>query len=54
MFGRLIDRLCIQTLAPAEKTAVARFKDIVIQDGSSFALSSCLSRQGGALSRFIA
>jgi hypothetical protein len=42
MFGRLIDRLSIQTLAPAEKTAVARFKDIVIQDGSSFALKKQL------------
>ena len=42
MFGRLIDRLCIQTLAPVEKIAVARFKDIVIQDGSSFALKKQL------------
>ena len=42
MFGRLIDRLTVQTLAPAEKTAVARFKDIVIQDGSSFALKKQL------------
>lgn len=42
MFGRLIDRLSIQTLAPVEKTAVARFKDIVIQDGSSFALKKQL------------
>jgi len=42
MFGQLIDRLTIQTLAPQEKTAVARFKDIVIQDGSSFALKKQL------------
>jgi hypothetical protein len=42
MFGRLIERLCIQTLAPEGKTAVSRFKDIVIQDGSSFALKNKL------------
>jgi len=42
MCGQLIDRLTIQTLAPQDKTAVARFKDIVIQDGSSFALKKQL------------
>ena len=42
MFGRLIERLCIQTLAPEGHTAVSRFKDIVIQDGSSFALKKKL------------
>ena len=42
MFGRLIERLCIQTLAPEGRTAVSRFKDIVIQDGSSFALKKKL------------
>jgi hypothetical protein len=38
MFDRLIARLRIQTLAPEGHAAVSRFKDIVIQDGSSFAL----------------
>ena len=38
MFDRLLERLCIQTLAPEGKAAVSRFQDIVIQDGSSFAL----------------
>lgn len=38
MFARLVKRLRIQTLTPEGETAVARFKDIVIQDGSSFAL----------------
>ncbi|MEO6486626.1 MAG: IS4 family transposase, partial [Thermoanaerobaculia bacterium] len=42
MFGRLIERLCIQTLAPEGHSAVSRFKDIVIQDGSSFALKKKL------------
>lgn len=42
MFGRLVEQLCIQTLAPEGHTAVARFKDIVIQDGSSFALKKKL------------
>jgi hypothetical protein len=42
MFARLVDRLTIQTLAPEGQTAVARFKDIVIQDGSSFALKTQL------------
>jgi hypothetical protein len=42
MFARLIERLSIQTLAPEGHTAVARFKDILIQDGSSFALKKAL------------
>jgi hypothetical protein len=42
MFARLIERLCIQTLAPEGKAAISRFKDIVIQDGSSFALKKKL------------
>jgi hypothetical protein len=42
MFDRLIARLCIQTLAPEGHAAVSRFKDIVIQDGSSFALKNKL------------
>jgi len=42
MLARLIERLCIQTLAPTGHTAIARFTDIVIQDGSSFALKKHL------------
>jgi DDE family transposase len=42
MLARLIERLCIQTLAPPGHTAIARFTDIVIQDGSSFALKKQL------------
>ena len=42
MLARLIERLCIQTLTPTGHTALARFKDIVIQDGSSFALKKQL------------
>ena len=42
MAARLIEHLTIQTLAPVGHTAVARFKDIVIQDGSSFALKDKL------------
>lgn len=42
MFARLVERLGIQTLAPEGHAAVARFKDIVIQDGSSFALKKKL------------
>jgi hypothetical protein len=43
MFARLVEQLSIRTLAPEGHTAVARFKDIVIQDGSSFALKKALS-----------
>ena len=39
MCERLIDRLRIATLAPEGERAVARSRDIVIQDGSSLALS---------------
>jgi hypothetical protein len=42
MFARLVERLSEQTLTPAGQVAVARFKDIVIQDGSSFALKQAL------------
>lgn len=42
MFARLVERLSMQTLAPQGHTAVARFKDIVIQDGSSFAIKKKL------------
>jgi hypothetical protein len=38
MFDRLVERLCVQTLAPEGRAAVSQFQDIVIQDGSSFAL----------------
>lgn len=44
MLARLIDQLRIQTLTPSGQQAVARFTDIVIHDGSSFALKSALSR----------
>jgi hypothetical protein len=43
MLARLIDQLRLQTLAPDGLKAVARFTDIVIHDGSSFALKSGLS-----------
>lgn len=42
MFARLVERLSLRTLTPEGQTAVARFKDIVIQDGSSFALKKQL------------
>jgi len=42
MFARLVERLSLRTLTPEGQTAVARFKDIVIQDGSSFALKKKL------------
>ena len=38
MLARLLGRLSVKTLKPEGNAAVARFKDIVIQDGSSFAL----------------
>jgi hypothetical protein len=43
MLTRLVDQLRLQTLMPEGHTAVARFTDIVIQDGSSFALKPTLS-----------
>ena len=42
MFARLLKRLAIRTLEAGGDAAVARFRDIVIQDGSSFALKNCL------------
>jgi len=42
MCARLIERLSLQTLTTAGHTAVARFTDIVIHDGSSFALKPVL------------
>jgi hypothetical protein len=42
MLARLVERLSEQTLTPAGQVAVARFTDIVIQDGSSFALKPTL------------
>jgi hypothetical protein len=42
MFARLVERLCTQILAPDGESAVSRFKDFVIQDGSSFALKKKL------------
>lgn len=42
MFARLVEQLSIQTLAPEGHKAIARFKDIVIQDGSSFAIKNAL------------
>ena len=42
MLARLIEQVRLQTLTPAGERAVARFRDIVIQDGSSFALKSTL------------
>ncbi len=42
MCTRLIEHLRVQTLTPDGETAVARFTDIVIQDGSSFAIKRTL------------
>jgi DDE family transposase len=42
MFLRLVDRLSFQILAPVDGVAVSRFRDIVIQDGSSFVLKEAL------------
>jgi hypothetical protein len=43
MLARLIDQLRLETLTPTGQRAVARFNDIVIHDGSSFALKPALS-----------
>jgi hypothetical protein len=43
MLTRLLDQLRLQTLTPAGERAVARFTDIVIQDGSSFAVKPALA-----------
>jgi hypothetical protein len=42
MLARLAERLSFRILTPEGQTAVGRFKDIVIQDGSSFALKKQL------------
>jgi hypothetical protein len=42
MFERLVEQLRIHTLTPEGNSAIARFADIVIQDGSSFALKKTL------------
>lgn len=42
MLARLVEQLRIETLKTEGNTAVARFKDIVIHDGSSFALKKTL------------
>jgi hypothetical protein len=44
MLTRLLDRLRLQTLTPEGARAVTRFRDIVIQDGSSFAVKGALCR----------
>jgi hypothetical protein len=43
MFLRLIKQLSLRTLEPESRAVVSRFKDLVIQDGSSFALKRTLS-----------
>jgi hypothetical protein len=43
MLARLLDPLRVQTLTPDGQEAVARFTDIVIHDGSSFARKASLS-----------
>jgi hypothetical protein len=42
MCVRLVEQLRVQTLAPDGQRAVARFRDVVIHDGSSCALKSSL------------
>lgn len=42
MFVRLVEQLSVRMLGPEGHAAVARFADIVIQDGSSFALKNGL------------
>ncbi|MDA1095191.1 MAG: IS4 family transposase [Acidobacteria bacterium] len=43
MLARLIDQLRLQTLTPSGQQAITRFQDIVIHDGSSFALKPALA-----------
>lgn len=43
MLQRLLTQLRVQTLTPEGDRAVARFTDIVIQDGSSFAIKPALA-----------
>jgi hypothetical protein len=42
LFEHLLGRLALQTLAPVPGHALRRFEDIVIQDGSSFAIHDAL------------
>ena len=42
MLTRLLARLRIETLTPEGDRAVARFRDILIHDGSSFAIKAAL------------
>lgn len=44
MFERLVEQLSVRMLAPEGHAAVSRFEDIVIQDGSSFALKNSLQK----------
>ncbi len=41
---RLVEQLSVRMLAPEGHAAVSRFEDIVIQDGSSFALKNGLQK----------
>ena len=43
MLGRLLSGLALKTLEPEETSALSTFEDIIIHDGSSFALKSVLS-----------
>ena len=43
MLARMLDQVRVQSLTPDGQTAVARFADIVIHHGSSFALKAALS-----------
>jgi hypothetical protein len=43
MLRRLLDQLRVQTLTPEGDRAIARFTDLVIQDGSSFAIKPALA-----------
>ena len=42
MLTRLLERLRLETLSPEGERAAARSRDIVIHDGSSFALKAAL------------
>jgi len=48
MLTRLLDRLRLETLSPEGERAVARFRDIVIHDGSSLALEGHATHSGFA------
>jgi hypothetical protein len=47
MFDRLLERLCVQTLAPDGRAAISQLQDILIQAGSSFALKNKLLLRRG-------